>query len=128
MAVLSCLFFMGCTQSLESAVKDMQAELPMDSGDGMTITECTINGNMLEFVMQYDESEFSLDDEFTQSLIKMGIEESKDDFIGDEDVKKLLKICKEEDKGMRMLMVGAKSKARFVAMEFTPEELQKLSL
>ena len=125
--VISCLLFFGCAPSLESEVKALQSELPMYIGDGMTIKNCFLKGNMLEYVYEVDETDYSIDDEFVQSLLKETMAETKMDFLSDNDVVELLRLCKKEYKGVRFTMVGAKSRASFVFMEFSPVELKQFS-
>ena len=127
--IISCLIFFGCAPSLESDVKAFQSELPVYLGEGMTITKCFLKGNMLEYVIEADESDYSLEDKYVQSSFKRAMEESKTEFLrdGDDDIIELLRLCKKEFKGVRYIMVGAKSRVSFVCMEFSPVELQDLS-
>ena len=126
-ALISCLLFCGCTPSLESEVKAFQSELPMYVGDGLTITKCFLKGNMLEYVYEFDESDYSLEDEYLQSYFKETMAENKLEFLSDDDMAECLSLCKKEFKGVRFRMVGAKSRTSFVFMEFSPAELQKFS-
>ena len=93
----------------------------------MTITKCLLKGNMLEYVFEVDESDYSLEDEYVQSLFTEAMSDSKMELFSDDDVVKLLRQCKKEFKGVRYRMVGAKSRVSFVCMELSPVELQSFS-
>ena len=97
-ALISCLLFCGCTPSLESEVKAFQSELPMYVGDGLTITKCFLKGNMLEYVYEFDESDYSLEDEYLQSYFKETMAENKLEFLSDDDMAECLSLCKKEFK------------------------------
>lgn len=127
LSVVSCLLFVSCAPSLEDEVKAVQSELPLYVGEGMTITKCMLKGNMLEYICECDESDYSLEDEFVQDLIKASMVESKMELLQDDDMVELLRLCKKEFKGVRYIMVGAKTRVSFVAIEFSPSELQSFS-
>lgn len=117
------LAFVSCSQSLESEVKSMQSEIPYDCGDGVKITKCEIAGDFLELVATYDESEFTLDNPIVSSIIGQISSDMEKSLREDSKTKDLFDLCKEENKGFRVKMEGAKSKASVTMFEKAAKDL-----
>ena len=122
---LSLTFAMtSCSSKLERAVKEMQSELPYNVGEGFDITECEIRGGNVEIVMSMDETEISLADEFFKQVMSAMSSEIKEEFVNDEDILPLLRACKDENTGLRVILKGNQSGTSLTMAEFTPEELK----
>ena len=122
---LSLMFTMtSCGSKLERAVKEIQREIPYDVGEGFYITECEIRGGNVDIVMSMDETEISLADEIFKQVMASMSDEMKEEFISDNDILPLLRACKDEDTGLRIILKGNQSGASLTMAEFTPEELK----
>lgn len=108
---------------LESEVNRMKSEIPYNCGDGIKITKCDITGDFLEIVATYDESQFSLDDPIVSSIIGQLGSDMEKELRLDSKTKDLFELCKEEDKGFRLKMEGAKSKASVTLFEKAAKDL-----
>lgn len=120
--IMSLALF-SCSQSLEAEVQNLQKDLPYDCGNGMKMTECTINGDYLEMIISSDESLFAMDDPTIASMLKSVGEEMGKQFSNDKDYKAVVEACKAENKGMRILMKGEKSGASITIFEKSADDL-----
>ena len=129
MAVLGLILAIaltGCgTPSLDTIVKRFQKKLPQQTSEDVTITKCGVVGDYLEMEMVNDETKVALDSDdfaFVLEIMKVSM---KQQFVSEVTVKRMLRACKDEGKGFRIVLVGEKSGLRVAMLEFTPEELQE---
>ena len=122
---LSLAFAMtSCSSQVEKAVEEVQADLPMDAGNGCFLTACEIQNDYVDLLMTSDESIMSLDNEYYRQALAAVSEELKEEYVNNADVLKLLKACKQEKMGLRVTMKGTQSGASIVMVDFTPAEIQ----
>lgn len=126
-AVLLCTVFVSCTESLESFVDRAKDKLPTEIGDGQVLKDIIIKNEYLQFEVEYDEHEFRLDDRmFDKTLEAMGDEIHKM-FIQEgynNNMQELFEKCVDENKGIRFIMEGTKSKRNLTLCEISAEELK----
>ena len=122
------LLMVSCfQQSLDSVVERMRENLPAAIGEGQKLTDVVVNSNYLQFEVEYDENELRLDDsEIDLALALMG-DQLKKSFLNDvdEDGLEVFKICVKENKGVRFIMDGLKSKKKLTLLEIDAKELEK---
>ena len=114
-------------QSLDSVVERMREKLPAAIAEGQVLKDVVVTGDYLQFEVEYDESDQRLDgSEVDLALALMGDQLKKsvlDDV--DEDGLEVFKICVKDNKGIRFIMDGLKSKKKLTLLEIDANELAK---
>ena len=96
----------SCAESkLKAAVEQANKEFPMTVEEGLSITGISLEGDYVVYDAKVDESLYSID------LLKESKAELKKSIIeelgsGDTDVKEMIKLCKEADKGIAYIYTG----------------------
>lgn len=97
------------TDALQKEVDAIQKDLPMDMGDGMTMTAVVLEGDYLVYTAEIDEDIMGEEmmDFFIENsdMLKASMLEEDDD----PDIQELAKMCKERNKGIAYKFVGSKS-------------------
>ena len=122
------LLMVSCfQQSLDSVVERMREKLPAAIAEGQVLKDVVVTGDYLQFEVEYDESDQRLDgSEVDLALALMGDQLKKsvlDDV--DEDGLEVFKICVKDNKGIRFIMDGLKSKKKLTLLEIDANELAK---
>lgn len=108
--VLATMVLTGCSRSLESAVEQMNDELPQNIGNGQTLTKVSIEGEYLVFYGKYDESEHRFDDyqvrkEWKKIEKDNGFrKEMMNSLLGEDN--EFIELIKKEKKGVKMVLYG----------------------
>ena len=133
MAILGLMMVMALTScgtpSRDTTIKRFQKTLPRQWGEHMTITKCGVVGDYLEMEIVNDETEFEFESDDFASALEIVMNSMKQQlvhgFVSDATMNRMLRACKEEGKGFRVVYVSEKSGLR-VKLEFTPEEIREL--
>lgn len=122
------LLMVSCfQQSLDSVVERMRENLPAEIGEGRKLTDVVVNSNYLQFEVEYDENELRLDDGMIDSVFEAIRNDLKKDFFSkiNDDILELFKMCIKENKGVKIIMDGLKSKKKLTLLEIDAKELEK---
>ena len=108
--MFAMLLMLGCAGSAEEQLKaeieSYQQELPEIMGNGLVMTDCQLLPNEVLYICEMDENYYSLEDsreirQFLKEAISEGFIEEQD-----EDVKEMLRLCIETDRGVSYRYVG----------------------
>ena len=122
-ALMTIGLFSCSSPTLQDVVDKMKKELPKDLGDGTSITKVEIADDFLEITMECDESNFRFDDVMIDLFMPMIQESMKEQVLNEGDGKELKSLCKQENKGVRMKMIGLASGKTIVPLEVPANEL-----
>lgn len=108
-ALMATMLVSCGTDALQKEVDAIQKDLPMDMGDGMTMTAVVLEGDYLVYTAEIDEDIMGEEmmDFFIENsdMLKASMLEEDDD----PDIQELAKMCKERNKGIAYKFVGSKS-------------------
>lgn len=108
---------------LEISLKMTQSSLPMDLGDGMLMKSISLDGDVLVYSCELQESDVMISQIKGQHEVLDEIKkEMKKEFNHDAESRRLIESLRELDYGMKYVLVGDLSDDSFEIV-FTPEEL-----
>lgn len=113
----------SCAESkLKAAVEQAGKELPMKAEEGIIITDISLEGDYVVYGAKVDENLYSID------LLEENKAELKKSMMGeldssDEDVKEMLKLCKEANKGISYIFTGDQT-GETCEVRINPSELR----
>ena len=106
-AMMTATFVSCDTNQLQREVDEIQKDLPMDMGEGMTIVSVALDDSYLVYTAEIDESlmgEEMMDFFIANSdMLEESMFEVNED---DQDIKDLCKLCKDNNKGIAYKFVG----------------------
>ena len=113
-------------EQLREEVEAYQKELPEDIGDGMAIIDCQLLSDEVLYVCEMDEDYYSMEDtrEMRQA-IKAGLAESLQEDRNNNDLRSMLQLCVQTNRGLGYQYVGDQTGIT-VTVHFTDKELARL--
>ena len=127
--MFAMLLMLGCAGSAEEQLKaeieSYQQELPEIMGDGLVMTDCQLLPNEVLYICEMDENYYGLEDsreirQFLKEAISEGFIEEQD-----EDVKEMLRLCIETDRGVGYKYVGDQT-GNTIIVRLTVQDLKDL--
>ena len=127
--MFTMLLMLGCAGSAEEQLKaeieSYQQELPEIMGNGLVMTDCQLLPNEVLYICEMDENYYSLEDsreirQFLKEAISEGFIEEQD-----EDVKEMLRLCIETDRGVGYKYVGDQT-GNTIIVRLTVQDLKDL--
>lgn len=111
------------SELLELGLKGMRGMLPMDLGNGLTMTDVRVIGKYVYYIIECDEDVLDvslLDSDVTKDAIRETLQDS------DSDIQYFINICVNAGKGIAYQYVGDES-GHTSTVRFSKEELERLS-
>lgn len=127
--MFAMLLMLGCAGSAEEQLKaeieSYQQELPEIMGNGLVMTDCQLLPNEVLYICEMDENYYGLEDsreirQFLKEAISEGFIEEQD-----EDVKEMLRLCIETDRGVGYKYVGDQT-GNTIIVRLTVQDLKDL--